>query len=104
MAICQAVGKEAVPAGRWTVWLMHFIAMLDMLGFAIPDSVVRYHLGWTIASAVLATSAVFIGLITIGRTVKVGRLIAALSIVIGVLAATAALRFVGGIGATVAGR
>lgn len=117
------LAMAAIAIGGVAVWLMHFIAML---GFAIPDSVVRYHLGWTIASAVLAISAVFIGLITIGRTVKVGRLIAggvimglavalmhytgmwavriqgtmsydkglvALSIVIAVVAATAALWF-----------
>jgi NO-binding membrane sensor protein with MHYT domain len=102
---------------------MHFIAML---GFAIPNSMVRYHLGWTVASAALSISAVFVGLITIGRTVHLPRLIAggvitglavalmhytgmwamqiqgtisydktlvALSVVIAVVAATAALWF-----------
>jgi NO-binding membrane sensor protein with MHYT domain len=106
---------------------LRWLAMASIaIGFAIPNSVVRYHLGWTVASAVLSISAVFIGLITIGRTVHLPRLIAggvitglavalmhytgmwavqiqgaiaydkglvALSIVIAVVAATAALWF-----------
>jgi len=67
------LAMAAISIGGVAIWLMHFIAML---GFAIPNTVVRYHLGWTIASAVLAISAVFVGLITIGRTVKAPRLIA----------------------------
>lgn len=63
----------AIAIGGVGIWLMHFIAML---GFAIPNSVVRYHLGWTVASAVLAISAVFAGLVTIGRTFDLRRLIA----------------------------
>jgi NO-binding membrane sensor protein with MHYT domain len=63
----------SIAIGGVAIWLMHFIAML---GFAIPNSVVRYHLGWTVASAVLAISAVFTGLITIGRTVDLRRLVA----------------------------
>jgi NO-binding membrane sensor protein with MHYT domain len=117
------LAMASIAIGGVAIWLMHFIAML---GFAIPNSVVRYHLGWTVASAVLSISAVFIGLITIGRTVHLPRLIAggvitglavalmhytgmwavqiqgaiaydkglvALSIVIAVVAATAALWF-----------
>lgn len=68
------LAMAAIAIGGVAIWLMHFIAML---GFAIPNSVVRYHLGWTVASAALSISAVFIGLITIGRTVKVWRLIVA---------------------------
>ncbi|TXI65909.1 MHYT domain-containing protein [Mycolicibacterium mageritense] len=63
----------SIAIGGVGIWLMHFIAML---GFAVPNTVVRYHLGWTITSAVLAISAVFIGLITIGRTFDLRRLIA----------------------------
>ncbi|MCZ8377408.1 signal protein [Mycobacterium sp. CPCC 205372] len=117
------LAMASIAIGGVGIWLMHFIAML---GFAIPSSVVRYHLGWTIASAVLSISAVFIGLLTIGRTVHLPRLVAggvitglavagmhytgmwalqmqgamaydrtlvALSIVIAVVAATAALWF-----------
>jgi NO-binding membrane sensor protein with MHYT domain len=67
------LAMAAIAIGGVAIWLMHFIAML---GFAIPDSAVRYHLGWTVASAVLSISAVFVGLITIGRTVHLPRLIA----------------------------
>ncbi|MHC9292388.1 MHYT domain-containing protein [Mycobacterium sp. LTG2003] len=63
----------AIAIGGVGIWLMHFIAML---GFAIPNSVVRYHLGWTVASAVLAIAAVFAGLVTIGRTFDLRRLLA----------------------------
>ena len=67
------LAMASIAIGGVAIWLMHFIAML---GFAIPNSVVRYHLGWTVASAVLSISAVFVGLITIGRTVHLPRLIA----------------------------
>jgi NO-binding membrane sensor protein with MHYT domain len=67
------LAMAAIAIGGVAIWLMHFIAML---GFAIPTIVVRYHLGWTVASAVLSISAVFVGLITIGRTVHLPRLIA----------------------------
>jgi NO-binding membrane sensor protein with MHYT domain len=67
------LAMASIAIGGVAIWLMHFIAML---GFAIPNSVVRYNLGWTIASAVLSISAVFVGLITIGRTVDLRRLIA----------------------------
>jgi len=117
------LAMASIAIGGVAIWLMHFIAML---GFAIPNSAVRYNLGWTVASAALSISAVFVGLITIGRTLDVRRLIAggvitglavalmhytgmwamqiqghisydkllvALSIVIAVVAATAALWF-----------
>jgi NO-binding membrane sensor protein with MHYT domain len=117
------LAMASIAIGGVAIWLMHFIAML---GFAIPNSVVRYNLGWTVASAALSISAVFVGLITIGRTVDLRRLIAggvitglavalmhytgmwavqtqgmitydkslvALSVVIAVVAATAALWF-----------
>lgn len=67
------LAMASIAIGGVAIWLMHFIAML---GFAIPNSVVRYHLGWTVASAVLSISAVFVGLITIGRTVDLRRLVA----------------------------
>jgi NO-binding membrane sensor protein with MHYT domain len=66
------LAMASIAIGGVAIWLMHFIAML---GFAIPNSVVRYNLGWTAASAALSISAVFIGLITIGRTVDWRRLI-----------------------------
>lgn len=68
------LAMASIAIGGVGIWLMHFIAML---GFAIPNSVVRYHLGWTVASAALSISAVFVGLITIGRTVDLRRLVAA---------------------------
>jgi NO-binding membrane sensor protein with MHYT domain len=67
------LAMAAIAIGGVAIWLMHFIAML---GFAIPSSVVRYHLGWTVASAALSISAVFVGLITVGRTVDLRRLVA----------------------------
>jgi NO-binding membrane sensor protein with MHYT domain len=67
------LAMASIAIGGVAIWLMHFIAML---GFAIPNSLVRYDLGWTVASAVLSISAVFVGLITIGRTVHLPRLIA----------------------------
>jgi NO-binding membrane sensor protein with MHYT domain len=67
------LAMASIAIGGVAIWLMHFIAML---GFAIPNTAVRYNLGWTAASAVLSISAVFIGLITVGRTVDLRRLIA----------------------------
>jgi NO-binding membrane sensor protein with MHYT domain len=67
------LAMASIAIGGVAIWRMHFIAML---GFAIPSSVVRYHLGWTVVSALLSISAVFVGLITIGRTVNLPRLIA----------------------------
>lgn len=67
------LAMASIAIGGVGIWLMHFIAML---GFAIPNSAVRYHLGWTVASAVLSISAVFVGLLTIGRTVDLRRLVA----------------------------
>src|SRR5213593_350900 len=66
------LAMASIAIGGVAIWLMHFIAML---GFAIPNSAVRYHLGWTVASAVLSISAVFVGLITVGRTVDLRRLV-----------------------------
>ncbi len=63
----------SIAIGGVGIWLMHFIAML---GFAIPSSMVRYNLGWTVASAVIAIAAVFVGLITIGRDFDLRRLLA----------------------------
>src|SRR2546426_147226 len=67
------LAMASIAIGGVAIWLMHFIAML---GFAIPNSVVRYDLGWTVASAALSISAVFVGLITVGRTVDLRRLVA----------------------------
>jgi NO-binding membrane sensor protein with MHYT domain len=67
------LAMASIAIGGVAIWLMHFIAML---GFAIPNTAVRYHPGWTITSAALSISAVFAGLITIGRTVDLRRLVA----------------------------
>ena len=66
------LAMAAIAIGGVAIWLMHFIAML---GFAVPDSTVRYSLGWTIASAALSITAVFVGLVVVGRTVEVGKLL-----------------------------
>lgn len=73
LARLRWLAMAAIAIGGVAIWLMHFIAML---GFAIPNGMVRYHLGWTIASAALAISAVFVGLLVVGRSVNVFRLIA----------------------------
>ena len=66
------LAMAAVAIGGVAIWLMHFIAML---GFAVPGSVIRYNLGWTFASAVLSIGATFLGLVVVGRTVNVPRLL-----------------------------
>lgn len=115
----------ALSIGGVGIWLMHFIAML---GFTTPGLPVRYDIGRTGISALLAVVAVFAGLLVFGtrRRFAVWRLLLggvitglavalmhytgmwavnlkgtitydgrlfALSIVIAVLAATAALWF-----------
>ncbi|MGH3879795.1 MAG: MHYT domain-containing protein [Actinophytocola sp.] len=53
----------AVAIGGVGIWLMHFIAML---GFTTPGLPVRYDVGRTAISAVLAVGAVFVGLLVFG--------------------------------------
>ena len=67
------LAMAAIAIGGVAIWLMHFIAML---GFAVPGSSIRYSLGWTFASAVLSIGATFVGLVTVGRTVEIPRLLA----------------------------
>jgi NO-binding membrane sensor protein with MHYT domain len=55
-----ALASTALGGG---IWLMHFMAML---GFDIPDSPLRYDLGLTAASALLAVVVVFLGLFVAG--------------------------------------
>ena len=53
----------AVSIGGVGIWVMHFIAML---GFATPGMPVRYDVGRTALSAVLAIVSVFGGLLVFG--------------------------------------
>jgi NO-binding membrane sensor protein with MHYT domain len=53
----------ALSIGGVGTWLMHFIAML---GFATPGLPVRYDIGRTAFSALLAVAAVFAGLLVFG--------------------------------------
>ncbi|QXQ16051.1 signal protein [Skermania piniformis] len=66
------LAAAAVAFGGIGIWLMHFISMI---GFTVPGSAVRYDLGWMFASAVLAISAVFVGLVIVGRTMILPRLL-----------------------------
>jgi NO-binding membrane sensor protein with MHYT domain len=53
----------AVAIGGTGIWLMHFMAML---GFDVPESVVRYDVGVTAASFGVAVVIVSLGLYTVG--------------------------------------
>ncbi len=64
----------AFSIGGVGIWLMHFIAML---GFSVPDSVVRFDVLRTAISAVLSIAATFLGLLIVGRTLHIGRLLLA---------------------------
>jgi NO-binding membrane sensor protein with MHYT domain len=57
------LGLAALSIGGVGIWLMHFIAML---GFATPGLPVRYDIGRTAFSALLAIAAVFAGLLVFG--------------------------------------
>jgi NO-binding membrane sensor protein with MHYT domain len=57
------LGLAALAIGGVGIWLMHFIAML---GFTTPGLPVRYDVGRTGVSAVLAVAAVFAGLLVFG--------------------------------------
>ncbi|MDQ3787728.1 MAG: signal protein, partial [Actinomycetota bacterium] len=54
----------SLSIGGVGVWLMHFIALL---GFGTPGSPIRYAVGKTLLSAVLAVAAVFGGLLVLGQ-------------------------------------
>ena len=53
------LGLAAVAVGGTGIWTMHFVAML---GFSVVGSPIRYDVGLTAASAVLAVVTVGIGL------------------------------------------
>jgi NO-binding membrane sensor protein with MHYT domain len=53
----------AVAIGGTGIWLMHFMAML---GFDVPDSLVRYNVAITAVSAVFAVVFVALGLFVVG--------------------------------------
>jgi NO-binding membrane sensor protein with MHYT domain len=65
----------ALTIGGVGIWLMHFIAML---GFTTPGLPVRYDIGRTSLSALLAVGAVFTGLLVFGarRQYSLWRLLA----------------------------
>lgn len=62
----------ALSIGGIAIWLMHFIAML---GFAVPGSPIRYDIGWTLLSAAISVSAVFVGLLIIDKEFNWSRLL-----------------------------
>ncbi|MGG7099916.1 MHYT domain-containing protein [Rhodococcus sp. 24CO] len=64
---------SALSIGGVAIWLMHFIAML---GFSVPGSLIRYSLMWTVVSALISVTAVFIGLVMIGTEFRLFRLLA----------------------------
>lgn len=68
------IGLAAVSIGGVGIWLMHFIAML---GFTTPGLPVRYDVGRTAISALLAIGAVFVGLLVFGarKTYSLWRLL-----------------------------
>ena len=49
----------ALAIGATAIWTMHFVAML---GFSVEGSPIRYHIGLTAASALIAFVAVGVGL------------------------------------------
>lgn len=49
----------SLAIGGVGIWLMHF---LGMMGFSVPGSIVRYDIGLTVLSAVLAIGATLFGL------------------------------------------
>jgi NO-binding membrane sensor protein with MHYT domain len=53
----------AIAIGATGVWAMHFIAML---GFTIPGETIRYNVGLTIVSMLVAVAVVAIGLFIVG--------------------------------------
>jgi NO-binding membrane sensor protein with MHYT domain len=61
----------SLSIGGVGVWLMHFVALL---GFGTPGSPVRYDVGRTLLSAVLAVGAVFCGLLVLGTRLVPWRL------------------------------
>ncbi|GAA1603931.1 MHYT domain-containing protein [Actinoplanes couchii] len=65
----------AFSIGGGGIWLMHFSAML---GFDVPDSPVRYHLGLTLLSLVFSVLTVGVGLMVVGHGRRgVGKTLAA---------------------------
>lgn len=68
------LAAAALTIGGVGIWLMHFIAIL---GFTTPGLPVRFDIGRTALSALLAVSAVFVGLLVFGarRTYTPWRLV-----------------------------
>jgi len=56
----RLLGYAAVSIGGTGIWLMHFIAML---GFDVPESDIRYDVGLTAISGVVAIGIVAVGLL-----------------------------------------
>ncbi|MFC7550099.1 MHYT domain-containing protein [Plantactinospora sp. GCM10030261] len=54
----------SVAIGGTAIWSMHFMAML---GFGVTGTTIRYDIGLTVASAVIAVVAVAVGLMLVGR-------------------------------------
>lgn len=61
----------SVSIGGVAIWMMHFIAML---GMAVPGSLVRYDVGWTVVSAALSIGATYLALLIVGPSVRPGPL------------------------------
>lgn len=70
MAGVRWIAMAALTIGGVGIWLMHFIGMV---GFAVPGSTIRYALGPTLFSVVLAVGATFFGFWTTDRRTAVGR-------------------------------
>ncbi|MFD0817382.1 MHYT domain-containing protein [Micromonospora zhanjiangensis] len=58
--------------GGTAIWSMHFMAML---GFAVDGAVLRYDVGLTLASAVIAVAALAVGLAVVGLRAGAVRLL-----------------------------
>lgn len=74
----------SLSIGGVGVWLMHFVALL---GFGTPGSPIRYDVGRTLLSAVLAVAAVFGGLMVLGQRfvpwrLAVGGLVTGLAVIL----------------------
>ena len=61
----------ALSIGGVAIWMMHFVAML---GMAVPGSLVRYDVAWTVASAALSIGATYFALLIVGQRVRPVRL------------------------------
>jgi len=64
------IAMAALAIGGVGIWLMHFIGMM---GFAVPGSKIRYALGPTLFSVVVAVGATFLGFWMTDRNTVLGR-------------------------------